>query len=253
MPSNHLIFLSSPSPPSFNLSQHQGLSQWASSSHEVAKVLEPQLQHQSFQWIFGIDFLYRWLVWFPCSPRDSQESSLTPQFKSISSLVLSFLYDPTLTSMHDCWKNHSFDYMDFCWQRLLRVPWTARRSNQSVLKETSPEYSLEGLKLKLKLQYFGHLMWRADSLEKTLMLGKIEGGRKRGQQRMRWLDGITNSVNMSLRSSRRWWWTGKPGVLKSMGLQRVGHNWTESDTTEQESDMTELNWTVTNVCKSWKK
>ena len=80
----------------------------------------------------------------------------------------------------------------------MRVPWTARRSNQSILKETSPEYSLEGLMLKLKLQYFGHLMQRADSLEKTLMLGKIEGRRRRGQQRMRWLDGITNSMDMTL-------------------------------------------------------
>ena len=86
----------------------------------------------------------------------------------------------------------------WCWRRLLRVPWTARRSNQSILKEINPEYSLEGLMLKLKLQYFGHLMRRTDSLEKTLMLGKIEGGRRRGQQRMRWLDGIINSTNMSL-------------------------------------------------------
>ena len=84
------------------------------------------------------------------------------------------------------------------WRRLLRVPWTARRSNQSILKEISPEYSLEGLMLKLKLQYFGHLMRTADSFEKTLMLGKSEGGRRRGQQRMRWLDGITDSTDMSL-------------------------------------------------------
>ena len=89
----------------------------------------------------------------------------------------------------------------WCWRRLLRVPWTARRSNQSILKEISPEYSLEGmlkLMLKLKLQYFGHLMWRTDSLEKTLMLGKIEGGRKKGGQRMRWLDGITDAMDRSL-------------------------------------------------------
>ena len=86
----------------------------------------------------------------------------------------------------------------WCWIRLLRVPWTARRSNQSVLKEISPGYSLEGLKLKLKLQYFGHLMQRANSLEKTLMVGKIEGGRRRGRQRMRWLYGITDSMDMSL-------------------------------------------------------
>ena len=86
----------------------------------------------------------------------------------------------------------------WCWRRLLRVPWTARRSNQSILKEISPDYSLEGLMLKLKLQYFVHLMQRADSLENTLIVGKIEGRRRRGQQRMRWLDSITNSMNMSL-------------------------------------------------------
>ena len=112
----------------------------------------------------------------------------------------------------------------WCWRKLLRVPWTARRSNQSILKEIGPEYSLEGLTLKLKLQYFVHLMQRADSFEKTLLLRKIEGSRRRGQQRMRWLDDITNSLGMVSTSSGSWQWTGRPGVLQSMGSQRVGHD-----------------------------
>ena len=101
--------LSSPSPPALNLSQHQGLFQWVSSSHQVAKVLELQLQHQSFQWVFRTDFLEDWLVWSPWIPRHSQESSPTPQFKRIKSSMLNLLYGSALTSRHDYWKNHSFD------------------------------------------------------------------------------------------------------------------------------------------------
>ena len=125
------------------------------------------------------------------------------------------------------WRIDAFEL--WCWRRLLKVPWTARRSNQSILKDISPEYSLEGLMLKVKVQYFGHLMGRTDSFEKTLMLGKIEGGRRRGQQRMRWLDGITNSMDMSLSELQEM----VKGSLACFGP------WNR-----KESDMTErLNWT----------
>ena len=112
----------------------------------------------------------------------------------------------------------------WCWRRLLRVPWTARRSNQSILKEINPEYSLEGLMLKLKLQYFGHLMRRAASLEKTQMLGKIEGGRRRGRQRTKWLDGISDSMDMSLSKLQEMVKDRKPGVLQPVGSQRFRHD-----------------------------
>ena len=128
----------------------------------------------------------------------------------------------------------------WCWRRLLRVPWTARRSNQSILKEISPEYSLEELMLKLKLQYFGHLMWRTDSFEKTLILGMIEGGRRRGWQRMRWLDGITYSMVMGLSKLRELVMDRVPGVLQSMGSERVRHDWA-----------TELNKCLLRICNNY--
>ena len=134
------------------------------------------------------------------------------------------------------WRTDAFQL--WCWRRLLRVPWTARRSNQSILKEISPGCSLEGLMLKLKLQYFGYLMGRTDSLEKALMLGKIEGKGRRGRQRWDgWMASPTQRMWVWVNSGS-WWWTGKPGVLRFMGSQRVGHNWA-----------TELNWELRCICE----
>ena len=150
--------------------------------------------------------------------------------KAMVFLAVMYGCESWTTKKTKCQRTDTFKL--WCWRRLLRVLWTARRSNQSILKEINPEYSLEGLILKLKLQYFGHLMWRIDLFEKTLMLGKLEGKRKRGWLRMRWLDGITDSKDMSLSKLQELVMDRRAGVVQSMGSQRVGHDW-----------VTELNWT----------
>ena len=160
----------------------------------------------------------------------SRDITLSTKVRLVKAMVFTVVMygcESWTIKKNERWRIDVFEL--WCWRRLLWVPWTARRSNQSILKEISPEYSLEELILKLKFQYFGHLMRRTDSLEKTLALGKIQGGRRRRRQRMASLTWWT----WVWARSRSWWWTGKPGVLQSMGSERVGHDW-----------VTKLNWTI---------
>ena len=145
-------------------------------------------------------------------------------------LIVMYGCESCIIKKAECRRIDAFELWD--WRRLLRVPWTARRSNQSILKEISPEFPLERIMLKLKFQSFGYLMQNTDSLEKTLILGKIEGRRRKGWEKMRCWMASPTWWTWVWASSRSWWWTGRPGELQSMGSQRAGHNWA-----------TELNWT----------
>ena len=165
----------------------------------------------------------------------SRDITLPAKIRLVKAMVFSVVMyrcESWTVKKAERWRIDAFEL--WCWRRLLRVPWTARRSNQSILKEISPGCSLEGLMLKLKLQYFGHLMWRADSMEKTLMLGRIRGRRRRGWQRMRWLDGIIYSTDMSLSRLRELVMDREAWRAAIHGVAKSRHDWA-----------TELNWTET--------
>ena len=161
-------------------------------------------------------------------PKKSKDITLPTKVRLVKAVVI-YGYESWTIKKAECRRIDAFELQ--CWRRLLRVPWTARRSNQSILKKISPEYSLEGLMLKLKLQYFGHLMQRTDSFEKTVMLGRLKAGGEGDDRGWDcWMASPTQYTWIWVNSGS-WWWTGRPCVLQSMGMHRVGHDWA-----------TELNW-----------